>query len=58
MKGGEKRAHDARWLSLVTSVGTFIASIPLALHFKAGTAEMQFVERAPWIPSLRVRLSA
>ena len=49
---GEKRAHDARWLSLITSLGTFIASIPLYAHFKSGTPVMQFVERAPWIPML------
>ena len=47
---GESRAVAARWLSLAVSVGAFVLSIPLFTGFRAGTADMQFVERAPWIP--------
>jgi NADH-quinone oxidoreductase subunit M len=42
----------AKWLSLTFSVLTFGLSIPLWTEFKLGTAEMQFVERAPWITTI------
>jgi NADH-quinone oxidoreductase subunit M len=46
------RASAARWISLGVSSVTFLASIPLWLSFKTGTAAMQFVERARWIPAI------
>jgi NADH-quinone oxidoreductase subunit M len=42
----------AKWLSLTLSVLTLALSIPLWTEFKLGTAEMQFVERAPWITTI------
>ena len=42
----------ARWVALLTSLIAFLLSIPLFTGFKTGTADMQFVERAPWIPML------
>ena len=43
------RATLAKWLSLAVSGAALLLSIPLWTWFKTGTAEMQFVERAPWI---------
>jgi NADH-quinone oxidoreductase subunit M len=39
----------ARWTALVVSLLAFAASLPLAFGFQTGTAEMQFVERIPWV---------
>jgi len=46
------RPAAARWVSLGVSTATFAFSIPLWAWFKTGTAEMQFVERGPWIPAI------
>ena len=42
----------ARWASLGISLATFLVSVPLWLGFKTGTAAMQFVERASWLPAI------
>jgi NADH-quinone oxidoreductase subunit M len=39
----------ARWTALVVSLAAFVASLPLAFGFQAGTADMQFVERFSWV---------
>ena len=36
------------------AVLTFLISIPLYTGFDAGTAQMQFVERVPWIPTFQI----
>jgi NADH-quinone oxidoreductase subunit M len=46
---GSERAELGKVLSLGVSVLTFVASLPLFVHFDATTAEMQFVESVPWI---------
>ena len=46
---GERRAAAARWTALGVSVAAFVLSIPLWTGFDTTTAQMQFVERAPWI---------
>jgi NADH-quinone oxidoreductase subunit M len=43
-----------RWVSLVTTILTFIVSIPLYKHFDKTTHKMQFVEVHSWIPSLDI----
>ena len=43
------RHGSERWLSLLIAVLTFALSLPLWAGFEAGTADMQFVERMPWI---------
>jgi NADH-quinone oxidoreductase subunit M len=48
---GDKRLGAARWVALVTALATFALSLPLWFGFTTGTAEFQFVERLPWIPS-------
>jgi len=47
-----ERAAAARWASLLVSGLTFLASVPLWEGFRIDTANMQFVERAPWIPAI------
>jgi NADH-quinone oxidoreductase subunit M len=47
-----ERAATARWIALGVSLVTFLLSVPLCLSFKTGTAAMQFVERASWIPAI------
>jgi NADH-quinone oxidoreductase subunit M len=46
------RATLAKWLSLAVSVVALLLGVPLWTWFKTGTAEMQFVERAPWISTI------
>ena len=47
-----QRAMLARWVSLVVSALALLLSVPLWSWFKTGTAEMQFVERSPWISTI------
>ena len=46
------RAALAKWVSLGVSALALLLSIPLWRWFKTGTAEMQFVERSPWISTI------
>jgi NADH-quinone oxidoreductase subunit M len=50
-----QQINVAKWLALAVSGLTFLLSIPLWTGFKLGTAEMQFVERAPWISTLHAQ---
>ncbi|MCC7258165.1 MAG: NADH-quinone oxidoreductase subunit M [Gammaproteobacteria bacterium] len=43
-----------RWVALAVSMATFVLSLPLWTGFDRTTAEMQFVERVPWIPAFSV----
>src|SRR4029450_12833136 len=47
---GEENAAYARWLALFRAILGFVVTLPLWLHFDSGTADMQFVEHAEWIP--------
>jgi len=47
-----KREAAAKWLSLLVSLAALLLSVPLWAWFKIGTAQMQFVERTAWIPSI------
>jgi NADH-quinone oxidoreductase subunit M len=51
-QGGPKRAE--RWLALAFAALTFVLSLLLYAGFDGSTADMQFVERLPWIRSFRV----
>ena len=46
------RVTLAKWVSLAVSALALLLSIPLWNWFKTGTAEMQFVERSPWISTI------
>jgi NADH-quinone oxidoreductase subunit M len=48
--GRDRDAGLARWISLIGSVVGLLVTLPLWLHFDPSTADMQFVERAEWIP--------
>ena len=49
---GDARARLARWLALAVALAAFGFSLLLYAGFDTGTAAMQFVERAAWVPSL------
>ena len=51
---GERIGQAGRWLALAVSLMTFVLSVPLYMGFELGTADMQFVERWPWIETFRV----
>jgi NADH-quinone oxidoreductase subunit M len=51
---GDKAPNVTKWLALAVALLTFAVSLPLYSAFQAGTAEMQFVERAAWIPAFDV----
>jgi NADH-quinone oxidoreductase subunit M len=48
--GRDRDAPTARWIALVGATVGFLVTLPLWIHFNPGTSEMQFVERAEWIP--------
>ncbi len=52
--GRESQAQMVRWLALIGSLVSFLVTIPLYTGFRLGTAEMQFVEKAPWITRFNV----
>ena len=43
-----------KWVALATVVVNFAVSVFLFAAFRVGTADMQFVERAAWIPQLGI----
>jgi len=57
MTGDNKNPGLARWISLVVSVATFIASVPLYLRFNKYTPAMQFTENSEWIPAFNINYS-
>ncbi len=52
--GRDRDAPTARWIALVGATVGFVVTLPLWIHFNPGTSEMQFVERAEWIPRFDV----
>ncbi len=49
---GDRRLSAARGLALGVSLLTFVLSLGLWTGFNVGSAQMQFLERALWIPTL------
>ncbi len=49
---GSGKDSAARWTSLLVAALTFLGSIALLVAFNGASSEMQFVERALWIPAL------
>jgi len=47
--GTNGRDGLAKQAALGVSVLTFLLSLPLVVHFRIGTPDMQFVERLPWV---------
>ncbi len=54
LANGDKHPESTRWTALVVAVLTFVASLSLWIGFDPGSAEMQFVERAAWIPAFNI----
>ncbi|MGI9334238.1 MAG: NADH-quinone oxidoreductase subunit M [Gammaproteobacteria bacterium] len=52
--GNSRNPASARLLALAVSLLTFLLSLPLYTQFDVTLADMQFVERAPWIESFGV----
>src|SRR5215211_5421988 len=48
----KQNENAIRWIANVTAFVGFVISIPLWFRFNAQSGEFQFVERAPWIPSI------
>ena len=53
-RGEGASAGAGRVAALAISILTFVISIPLWTGFSLATADMQFVERAPWIATFNV----
>jgi NADH-quinone oxidoreductase subunit M len=49
---GERQIALGRWVALITTAVTFGLSTLLYTNFDQTTAQMQFVERLPWLPQL------
>ncbi len=54
LASGDREANATKWTALVVAVLTFLVSLPLWFAFDSSTAQMQFVERVPWVPSFDV----
>ncbi len=54
LASGDRAATVSKWLALGFSLLTFVISLGLWSGFDASTAQMQFVEHAPWIPSFNI----
>ncbi|MBK1732261.1 NADH-quinone oxidoreductase subunit M [Thiococcus pfennigii] len=54
LASGDQAAELSKRLALAVAVAAFALSLPLWLAFDSSTAQMQFVERAPWIPGFGV----
>lgn len=52
--GRDSQASLVRWLALAGSVLGFLVTLPLYTGFQAGTAQMQFVEKASWIERFNI----
>jgi NADH-quinone oxidoreductase subunit M len=52
--GRDEHSRAVRWLALIGAVVSFLVTLPLYGAFKLGTAQMQFVEKQPWIDRFNV----
>ena len=52
--GGDRNAPLQRTIALVGALAGFLVTLPLYAGFDTGTAQMQFVELAPWIGQFNV----
>src|SRR5499425_2611830 len=48
----KKDDNAIRWIANIVALIGFIISVPLWFWYNPGNAEFQYVERAPWIPSV------
>jgi NADH-quinone oxidoreductase subunit M len=52
--GGDRNAPLQRWIALAGALAGFLVTLPLYAGFDTGSAQMQFVELAPWIRQFNV----
>jgi len=52
--GRDEHAAAARWIALIGAFISLLVTVPLYTGFQLGTADMQFVEQAPWIERFNV----
>ncbi|WP_118182043.1 NADH-quinone oxidoreductase subunit M [Paraburkholderia phosphatilytica] len=52
--GSDKNPGPARWLALIGSVASFIATLPLITSFDSTTAGLQFEEKSNWIERFNI----
>ncbi len=52
--GNDKNAMEARVLTLIVSIATFLLSLPLYTDFNTQVSTMQFVEYIPWIERFNI----
>src|ERR1700704_3026225 len=48
----KENVNAMRWVANITAFAGFIVSVPLWFWFNPQTADFQFIDRAPWIPSV------
>src|SRR5690606_28012107 len=54
---GDRQVPTVRWVSLATTLVTFLFSVIVYLGFDNSTAQMQFVELVPWIDAFGIRIN-
>lgn len=52
--GNDKNAVEAKVLTLIVALATFLISLPLYTEFNTQVAAMQFVENLPWIERYKI----
>src|SRR5690349_19600567 len=50
---GSNRIAAVRWVALIASLVTFVASLPLISGFDSSTFAYQFIEKLPWITAFK-----
>jgi NADH-quinone oxidoreductase subunit M len=48
----KQNENGIKWVANLTAFAGFLVSVPLWFWFDSNAADFQFVERAPWIPSV------
>ena len=46
---GDRNIVAGRWVALLGSLVTLLLAVPLWTHFNTSTADLQFIEKLPWI---------
>ncbi|RKT47734.1 NADH-quinone oxidoreductase subunit M [Thiocapsa rosea] len=54
LASGDRASEISKWIALAFAILTFAISLGLWSGFDAGSGQMQFVERAAWIPTFNV----
>jgi NADH-quinone oxidoreductase subunit M len=49
---GNRNENTVRWIANIVALAGFLVSVPLWFLYNPRDPEFQFVERAPWIPSI------